>query len=215
MYEAFFPIAAVLAALLLGAMSPGPSLIYVAQKAAKVGRGTAMMTAVGMGVGGMLFAILSLLGLSAVLALAPKVFFVVRILGVIYLAYLAIKIWKHAADPFNFTANTHAATKSYGVLGGLAIQIANPKTIIVYSSVFVAALPNGTDLGLGVFLVCMIFLIEFGWYAFVGLVFSSPAARATYAGAKKGVDRTAALAMSGLAGKVAWDAFKSLGVQEG
>lgn len=215
MFETLVPIAAVLAAILLGAMSPGPSLVYVAQKAARVGRGPATMTAIGMGLGGMSFATLSLVGLGAVLALAPNVFFALRILGAAYLAYLAYKIWKNAAEPFSFEADGQVVSGGSGVLGGLAVQIANPKTIIVYSSVFVAALPNGTDFGLGLFLVFMIFALEFGWYALVGLVFSSAPARTAYERARVGVDRTAAIAMGGLASKVAWDAIKSIGLREG
>ncbi len=211
MFETLVPIVVILSALLLGAMSPGPSLVYVAQRAAKAGRGAAMMTAVGIGFGGMLFATLSLLGLGAVLALVPNLFFAVRILGAVYLVYLAIKIWKHAPYQFDFSTGGDSSSNVNGVLGGFTIQVANPKTIIVYSSVFVAALPNGTNLAMGVILTSMIFLIEFGWYAFVGMVFSSASTRNAYANSKKTVDRVAAFAMAGLASKVAWDAFQSFG----
>ena len=212
MFEAFVPILAVLIALLLGAMSPGPSLVYVAQKAAKQGRRSALMTAVGMGLGGMAFATLSLLGLGAVIAIAPNVFFVLRLVGAAYLAFLAFKIWKHAREPFDFEPDGKPGPRQNSLLGGLAIQVANPKTIIVYSSVFVAALPNGTDVSLAIVLVLLVFLLEFGWYGIVALVFSSSQARAGYAKAKTSVDRTAACAMGGLATKVAWDAVRSVGL---
>jgi threonine/homoserine/homoserine lactone efflux protein len=163
-----------------------------------------------MGLGGMMFAILSLLGLGTVLTHAPNAFFLMRILGACYLAFLAFNIWRKAAEVLKFDDDGSELVQSSGLLSGFGVQVANPKTIIVYSSVFIAALPEDLHLGIGLFLVFSVFLLEFCWYAFVASVFSADAPRRVYARAKLGVDRSAAFAMGCLATKVAWDALQSI-----
>ena len=53
----------ILAALLLGAMSPGPSFVIVARNAIGLSRGDGLATALGMGIGGVFFSGIALLGL--------------------------------------------------------------------------------------------------------------------------------------------------------
>src|SRR3979409_1563921 len=52
---AFAAVAAILAALLMGAMSPGPSFVLVARNAIGLSRTDGLATALGMGVGGVFF----------------------------------------------------------------------------------------------------------------------------------------------------------------
>ena len=78
---------------------------------------------------------------------------------------------------------------------GLATQLSNPKTAIVYASVFSAALPQDTSWLLTAILVPTIFAIEFGWYSLVALAFSSGRARDSYVRGKRWIDRLAAGAM--------------------
>jgi len=56
-------IVTILAALLLGAMSPGPSFVIVARNAIGLSRGDGLATAAGMGIGGVFFSGIALLGL--------------------------------------------------------------------------------------------------------------------------------------------------------
>ena len=62
-----FPVAAavaILGTILLGAISPGPSFVVVARTAAAASRRDGLATALGMGVGGLVFASAALLGLD-------------------------------------------------------------------------------------------------------------------------------------------------------
>jgi len=61
---------AVLGAILLGAVSPGPSFVMVARTAIAISRRSGLATALGMGVGGLIFASAALLGLGAILTSA-------------------------------------------------------------------------------------------------------------------------------------------------
>mgnify|MGYP000054658920 CR=1 FL=1 len=61
------------AAIGIGAASPGPSFVMVARTAASQGRPHGLLAAAGIGVGGLIFAILALLGLHSLLNLAPVI----------------------------------------------------------------------------------------------------------------------------------------------
>ena len=64
----FLPLFAIAGALTLGAMSPGPSFVMVARTAVARSRANGLAAALGMGVGGLIYAVASLLGLQALFA---------------------------------------------------------------------------------------------------------------------------------------------------
>jgi len=84
--NAFFSI---LAALLLGAMSPGPSFVIVVRNAIGLSRRDGLATALGMGMGGVLFACVALVGLYQVLAAVTWLYIGLKIAGGLYLLYRA------------------------------------------------------------------------------------------------------------------------------
>ena len=90
---------AILGALFIGVISPGPSFVLVARTAIAVSRSDGLAAAVGMGLGGVTFGVLALAGLTAVLATVEWLYAGLRILGGLYLMYLAILIWRGAREP--------------------------------------------------------------------------------------------------------------------
>lgn len=198
---------AVVSAILLGAMSPGPSFIVVARTSASTSRGRGVLAALGMGVGGGIFAFAACLGLQLVLTAVPSVYRAFQIAGAAYLLFIAYNLWISAPKPLDVAESEVSAesstTRDFWL--GLATQISNPKTAIVYASVFAAALPQGPSLGTAAALVAAIFLIEFGWYALVAIAFSSGGARQLYARGKTWIDRLAAGAMGALGVKILSD----------
>lgn len=197
---------AISTAILLGAMSPGPSFIVVARTAVAGSRGQGVLAALGMGVGGGLFALAALLGLQLILLALPSVYRTLQLLGGLYLIFLAYKLWRPAPDRLDLSVG--AAPRSSALQAfmlGLATQLSNPKTAIVYASVFSAALPQHTSWLLTALLVPTIFAIEFGWYSLVALAFSSGRARDSYVRGKRWIDRLAAGAMGLLGVKILAD----------
>lgn len=187
-------------AILLGAMSPGPSFLVVAQTAMARSRSRGMLTALGMGVGGGLFALAACLGLHVILTAVPSVYRALQLAGGAYLLFIAWRIWRSASQPFAMSG-PEVAPKASGwrdLMSGLGTQLSNPKTALVYASIFAAVLPETPSLGSSVVLVAMIALIEFGWYALVATAFSTVRARYAYAGAKTWIDRLAAGVLGGL-----------------
>ncbi|RUM26752.1 LysE family translocator [Rhizobium vallis] len=189
----------IMAALIVGAMSPGPSFVVVSRIAISRSRLDGLAAAVGMGVGGVVFAGLALAGLTALLSEFEWLYVLLKIAGGAYLVYIAVNIWKGAAQPLEVSdaVNGHRApVRSF--MTGLLTQLSNPKTIIVYASLFAALLPRSVPLDLIVALPFGVFAVEAGWYSIVALAFSARHPRRLYLAAKGWIDRAAGAVMGGL-----------------
>ncbi len=136
----------IFAALAVGVVSPGPSFLLVARTAVSSSRNAGLLTAVGMGVGGVVFAAAALLGLHAVLLAVPSLYLGLKVFGGLYLTYIGIKIWFAADRPLSDSVNASSerTSPSRSFAMGFATQVSNPKTAIVYASVFAAFMPPVT-----------------------------------------------------------------------
>jgi threonine/homoserine/homoserine lactone efflux protein len=65
----------------------------IARTAVSVSRADGIAAAVGMGVGGALFAVAALLALHAVLLAVPSLYVALKVAGGLYLAWLGLRIW--------------------------------------------------------------------------------------------------------------------------
>jgi threonine/homoserine/homoserine lactone efflux protein len=197
----------VLGVLCLGIMSPGPSFVLVARTSVGVSRLDGLSTAIGMGIGGMVFAVLTLLGLQAVLLSVPLLYMILKFFGGIYLVYLAIVIWRGATQSIEL--KDHSFRKSTSLYRsfnrGLITQLSNPKTAIYYGSIFAALLPPDLSVSIVLILVPIIFFLEAGWYSIVALVLSSTAPRNVYLDLKSTLDRLASGIIGALGVKLIFD----------
>jgi threonine/homoserine/homoserine lactone efflux protein len=189
----FLPLFAILGALLLGAISPGPSFVFVVRTAVAQSRTEGLAAALGMGVGAMLYGALAVLGLRTLMQDGGLLFTALKVAGGLYLVYLAWKIWSHAADPITVEAGvTPAANPRKAFAVGLLTQLSNPKIVAVFGAVFAALLPANPEPWLYWALPPLIFLQETLWYSIVAIAFSATRPRALYLSAKLWVDRAAA-----------------------
>jgi threonine/homoserine/homoserine lactone efflux protein len=182
------------AAIAVGAASPGPSFIMVARTAVAASRIDALFAALGMGVGGLAFACLSLIGLNGLLIAVPSLYLVLKVAGGLYLAYLGIRIWLGARQPLATHAPEQknvARSRTRAFLLALTTQLSNPKAAIIYASVFAAFLPPAPSLAFNIGVASVVFVIETSWYALVALVLSSERPRLGYLRFKKWIDRAA------------------------
>lgn len=186
-------VASALGALALGAMSPGPSFILVARIAVTKSRADGLAAALGMGVGAVLFAGLAMVGLQTLLAAAPQLYVWLKVLGGIYLLSLALRMWRAAGETlvFNDDASSQRGARTAAFAQGFFTQVSNPKTTVVYGSIFAALLPQDLPLSIMAWMPLLVFSVEGGWYALVAVGLSSALARDTYLRSKRGVDRLA------------------------
>ncbi|MBW9112504.1 LysE family translocator [Rhizobium cauense] len=189
----------IVAALSIGAMSPGPSFVLVSRISMSRSRLDGLAAALGMGIGGVAFSMLALAGLTALLSQFEWLYVALKVAGGIYLVYIALMIWRGASKPIQVGdagTDNRALLRSFAT--ALFTQISNPKTIVVYASIFAALLPKTVPLGLFLAVPVGVFLVEAGWYAVVALAFSARHPRRLYLAAKAWIDRLAGTVMAGL-----------------
>ncbi|MDP9807262.1 threonine/homoserine/homoserine lactone efflux protein [Rhizobium tibeticum] len=189
----------IIAALSIGAMSPGPSFVVVSRIAMSRSRLDGLAAALGMGIGGVAFSVLALAGLTALLSQFEWLYLALKVAGGAYLVYIAFRIWRGAREPIHVgdAASDHRAlARSFTT--ALLTQVSNPKAIVVYASIFAALLPKTVPLGLVFALPIGVFAVEAGWYTVVALAFSAKHPRRLYLASKTWIDRLAGTVMAGL-----------------
>jgi threonine/homoserine/homoserine lactone efflux protein len=203
----------ILAAIFIGAMSPGPSFVLVSRVAIASSRTHGLASALGMGLGGAIFAALAVLGLTALLMQFEWLYLILKLLGGAYLIYIGIRIWRGASEPLTTTSGAGETAKAISVSRafflGLITQLSNPKTSIVYASIFAALMPPSPPLWLLLALPPMLFCVEAGWYAVVAFAFSGSRARSVYIRLKQWIDRGAGMVMGALGIKLMVEALKA------
>lgn len=179
-------------ALMLGAISPGPTFIYVAKNSIAISRKHGLFTALGTGTGAAIFGLLAVMGLQAVLLAVPSAYLALKICGGLYLLWLAFKIIKHAKEPMD-SADTSVQPMSYkqAYRLGLITQMSNPKIAIILASVFTALLPKDIPTYFYVVLPVLCFFIDAGWYSLVAVALSAEGPRKVYLRFKALFDRIA------------------------
>jgi threonine/homoserine/homoserine lactone efflux protein len=200
-------------AMTVGAMSPGPSFVMVARTAV-TSRADGLAAALGMGAGGLVFAIAALAGLQAAFLAVPALYLAIKGLGGAYLVYLGLRIWRGARQPLAVMQEAGDSPQRLQGRGrrtfllGLATQVSNPKTAVVYASIFAAFLPREVPLVLALAVPAVIFCIETGWYSIVALALSSAAPRSAYLRYKVWIDRAAGGVMGLLGLRLVWSAVR-------
>ena len=112
---------------MLGAASPGPSLMVVLRNTMIGGRRQGVACAVGHGIGFGLYAGSAVFGLIVLLEQAPDVFLLLQIIGVALLVWYGWKMWTSTIDAES-SDNDHANIRHrQGFTEGFAIAFFNPK----------------------------------------------------------------------------------------
>lgn len=191
--ETILTLTGILLAVLIGAMSPGPSFLVVARFAMSGSRRNGVAAAVGMGIGAVIFGVLVLLGLKAIFVSIPWLYIILKLVGGTYLVYLGIKIWCGAKEPISVEQTDFEKRNTWGraFTTALFTQLSNPKTAVFYGSIFASLLPQTVPLLVTIALPLCLLLVETGWYSVVAIVLSSTAPRAAYLRSKVWIDRTA------------------------
>lgn len=198
--DAFFALAAILGALLIGAISPGPSFVLVARISVARSRRDGLAAALAMGVGGVILGGLALLGLRTLLMQAGWLYLALKVVGGLYLLYLGVRLWRGASEPIAIapTGDVVGSRPGRSFVVALATQVSNPKAAVIYGSIFAALLPVHPPLWMFLALPPLILLVESGWYVVVALAFSSARPREAYLRSKRWIDRLTGSVMGAL-----------------
>lgn len=109
------------------ALIPGPDNLFVSAQSLSLGRSAGLAAALGIIVGGVLWTIAAVIGLTAVIAKLPAVFQIIQIAGAGYLIYLAVDLWTKAGQ---LSSQPAAITDAFR--RGLTTNLLNPKVGLYY-----------------------------------------------------------------------------------
>ena len=124
----------IFAVCLLGAMSPGPSMVVVINNAIFKNRLNGILTSIGHGVGIGIYALFAVLGIALIIKTNLYVFNLIKFLSIIFLVYLGVKLII-ANDKLEFDGkNLDSGFTSF--LQGLGISLLNPKIFIWFVAIY-------------------------------------------------------------------------------
>lgn len=181
-------------ALLVSMAAPGPALLYALRQSIAGGFATGVATGAGLGLVASAWTGAALLGLDALFALFPWAFVTLKIVGAVYLIWVAWTLWRDAGT----TVKDHANPGRRAFLGGMLVNLANPKSVLFAASVLVVIFPPGLGLVHKAAIVVNHFVIEVIVYSLFAAALSTPQARQGYLALKPVIDRIAAVCLGAL-----------------
>ncbi|TQS70164.1 LysE family translocator [Rhodobacteraceae bacterium] len=135
------PLLTYAAALAIAAIIPGPGVAALVGQSLAGGFRASLFFLIGLALGDLSYLTFAVAGLAVIAQTFAGAFVVVKVLGGLYLLYLAYRIWTtKAATPH--VSRMDATSRLSAMLAGYTITMSNPKTIIFY----LALLPAVVDL---------------------------------------------------------------------
>lgn len=176
---------------LLAVARPGPSTVLVVHTAAVSGRRGGLVAACAMMLGAFAWAIVALWGLQALFANFAWLHDFFRIVGGLYLIYLAVISGRHARDPLPDLNAGHGVrgTDRQIFVRALLLQLGNPKIMVLFGSIFLSVLPQDMPGWMKGAVLVLVAFNEFTWFALLASLVSGDAARALHRRAKFALDR--------------------------
>ena len=157
---------------LLGAMSPGPSMVVVINNAIFKNRYHGILTSIGHGIGIGIYAFFAVLGIGIAIETNLFLFNGIKILSVIFLIYLGIKsIINNTKLDFEKKSNTKDGLTSF--LQGFSISILNPKILIWFVAIYSQFMSLDNDIIFNSYLVLTAGIVDAAWYIFLTLLVTS------------------------------------------
>ena len=147
---------------LLGAMSPGPSMVVVINNAIYKNRINGILTAIGHGFGIGIYAFFAVLGIGLIIKTNLFLFNTIKILSIFFLFYLGFQAI-FSNPKMNFEKNAiKFGVKSF--LEGFAISILNPKILIWFLAIYSQFMSASNDYILNISLILIASLVDALWY---------------------------------------------------
>ncbi len=118
------------------AISPGPDNIYVLMQSIVNGKKFGLATVAGLITGCLVHTTLVAFGVSAIIKENDSLFFIIKLLGAIYLVYLAYKVFKSSGD-LSFIDDSIPKKSLWELFKqGFIMNVLNPKVSIFFLAFF-------------------------------------------------------------------------------
>jgi threonine/homoserine/homoserine lactone efflux protein len=189
----FLPIAVLLT------IAPGPATAMVVRNALRDGWRSALLTVAGNEVGVVVWALLSVLGISALVAASEVAYLALKLVGACVLIWIGVQSLRRSGEPVEARASSTRPFRD-----GVVTSLSNPKLAVF----FVALFPQFIDAGAPVLpatllMAAMLAIFDFAWYTALAVAVSR--ARESFVRSRVGrwVERTTGAILIALGVRVA------------
>lgn len=161
--------------MILLAVSPGPGILASVSTALSKGFKASLLFISGLVIGDIFFFILAIIGMSAISKIMGQLFYIIRIMGGLYLVYIGLDIILHRKDEIVYQGGRHSGYKT--LLSALLVTLGNPKPILFYASVVPTIIDltriNLYEIMAMIFIISAISFIVIGAYCYLAIMSKS------------------------------------------
>lgn len=170
--------------------SPGPGVALLLGIAMTQGRGRALMAATGIAFGTATLALATTQGLGLLMERVAWLSTLIRMAGVCYLLWLAIKAFGRAATPpaVRIDRDVEAPNPWRAFVLGYLIQITNPKAIVFWLAIATVGATSGAPVPVVATFVAGAFLLSLAGHAAYAVLLSSSPFRLAYNHARRWIE---------------------------
>ena len=157
----------ILVVLVLGAMSPGPSLVVLLRNTIEGGKARGVSCGIGHGIGFGIYAFVAIAGIAQLKASATNAATLLEITGGIFLLFLAAMMFKGSDEE-----SVHKRSTRRGFTEGFLIAFLNPKILVFLIAIFSQFVQPEFTWVERLTIAVIAMLIDGGWYVLVSLLIS-------------------------------------------
>ena len=189
----FAALAPILVVLVLGAMSPGPSLAVLLRNTMEGGKARGVSCGVGHGIGFGIYAFVAIAGIAQLKASASEAATILELAGGLFLIILAAMMVKGSDEELE-----HKHSSKRGFTEGFLIAFLNPKILVFLIAIFSQFVQPDFTWSERLIIASIALLIDGGWYVLVALVISETPILSMLKQHERGFELTMAIVLSGL-----------------
>jgi len=152
---------------LIGAMSPGPSLLIVSYQTTSFGLKNGIVFSFSHGLGIFVYAFVTALGIGLLITKSPILYNGIQIVGIVFLIYLSFQMLTFKMEKSALKNKTEIYKNPF--LVGITASIVNPKIILFFTSIFSQFIKPEMIFIEKIYIAFLASIIDITWYILVSV----------------------------------------------
>ncbi|WP_417552682.1 LysE family translocator [Marinomonas fungiae] len=191
-----------LAICLLGAMSPGPSLVMVTKHSLAGGKANGLAAAWAHAFGIGVYAFISMVGLAVIFHQLPWLYQIISYAGAAYLIYLGVNAIRSKGGIAAKLEAGQTMSVWQSAKEGLLISLLSPKIALFFAALFSPFVASVDSMDGKMLIVMTPFIVDGLWYTLITLMLSNQRLLSGLRRKAVVIDRLSGLILVALAGKI-------------
>ena len=150
---------------LIGAISPGPSLLIVSYQTTSFGLKNGIVFSFSHGLGIFLYAFVTAIGIGLLITKSPILYNGIQIVGIVFLIYLSFQMLTFKMEPPALENKKEIYKNPF--LVGITASIVNPKIILFFTSIFSQFIKPEMIFIEKIYIAFLASIIDITWYILV------------------------------------------------